>query len=170
MDGEKTKLFVFYLGGSAPGANIEVHDVQFAAVRKPEDAYPIMAEKWYGTRKGLHIDAYGIVDWADGHDVTLSPEKPAGSSRLFFVNMGGYLPGRLREDHQFAFFVAENEEDAKRKARNTLLVDYEHQHKDNLMGVDDCVLIDALEGQYVHLNPNPSGQPVRAIFQGVIWV
>ncbi len=38
-------LLMFYVGGTAPGANIELHDVQFAAADRPEEAYPLLREK-----------------------------------------------------------------------------------------------------------------------------
>ncbi|WP_234395211.1 DUF1543 domain-containing protein [Acetobacter papayae] len=53
------KLYVFYLGGSAPGANLELHDIQFAIGSRPEDTYPTLARHWFGARDTLHIDAYG---------------------------------------------------------------------------------------------------------------
>ncbi|GBR39509.1 DUF1543 domain-containing protein [Komagataeibacter oboediens] len=160
------KLFVFYLGGAAPGANIEVHDVQFAVAEKPEDAWPALARRWYGTRASLHIDAYGIVNWADGFAVSLTAEKPAGGQKLYFVNMGGYAPGALREEHEFTFLVADSAEAAKAKARQTLLPGLGHRHRDNFMEVDDCVPLEQIDGLHIHLTPCPHGTPVTAAWQG----
>ena len=44
-------LLMFYVGGTAPGANIELHDVQFAAADRPEEAYPLLREKWFGDKR-----------------------------------------------------------------------------------------------------------------------
>jgi hypothetical protein len=38
-------LYMFYLGGNAGKSNIEVHDVQFVAAEKPEQAWPLLATK-----------------------------------------------------------------------------------------------------------------------------
>ena len=160
------KLFVFYLGGAAPGANIEVHDVQFAVVEKPQDAWSALAGRWFGTRSSLHIDAYGVVEWADGHSVTVTPEKPDATRKLYFVNMGGYVGGALREEHEFTFLVAETAEEAKAKARRTLLPGCAHRHRDNFMEVDDCVPLEQIDGLYIHLTPQPDGTPVVAAWQG----
>ncbi len=131
--------------------------------RRPTRFWP---RQWFGIRESLHLDAYGILDWADGHRIVLKPEKPAGRKKLFFVNMGGYRPGELREDHQFAFFFTETAEDAKRKAISSLLTDCNHQHRDNLMDVDDCILIEAFRNSCVHLEPAPEGRAFSAAWQG----
>nr|WP_294916308.1 DUF1543 domain-containing protein [uncultured Neokomagataea sp.] len=160
------KLFIFYLGGDAPGANIEVHDVQFAAVERPEEAHPLLIQKWFGTRDSLHLDAYGIVTWADGHTVSIHTTPSTSTDKLYFINMGGYTPGALCEDHAFTFLVASSAQDAKIRAKKLLLTDRTLQHHDNLMDVDDCVLIEELNGCYIHLEPSSNGSPVTAAWQG----
>ncbi|WP_099180999.1 DUF1543 domain-containing protein [Gluconobacter frateurii] len=160
------KLYVFYLGGNAPGANIEVHDVQFAVAEKPEDAYPSLGERWFGIRNSLHVDAYGEVSWADGYAVTLSTTKPTSDKTLYFINMGGYAPDELKEEHAFTFLVASSEAEAKAKAKTCLLVGYDHQHRDNFMEVDDCLPLQQLDGLYITLTPQENGQPVTALWQG----
>lgn len=37
-------LYMFYVGGNAGKSNIEVHDIQFVAARKPNDAWPALRE------------------------------------------------------------------------------------------------------------------------------
>lgn len=94
-------LLMFYVGGTAPGANIELHDVQFAAVDRPEEAYPLLREKWFGDKRKVHVDGYARIDWADGYDVSLESAPFAGEEKLFFVNVGGYRSDELAELHQF---------------------------------------------------------------------
>ncbi|NHN86256.1 DUF1543 domain-containing protein [Acetobacter musti] len=159
-------LFIFYLGGSAPGANIEVHDVQFAVAGKPEDAHPALVKRWFGTRDSLHIDAWGIVDWADGFAVTVAKEKPVSKEKLYFINMGGYDKGALKEEHDFTFLVAATASEAKAKARTLLLPGLSHRHRDNFMEVDDCIPLEQIGGLYIHLTPQQKGKPVSAAWQG----
>ena len=165
-DQNQKQLFIFYLGGSAPGANIEVHDVQFAVAVHPEDVYEALAMRWFGLRESLHIDAYGIVEWADGHRISLHPEPPSSDLRLYFVNMGGYEPGALKEEHEFTFFVAASADDAKARARQILLRGRTHRHRDNFMEVDDCVPLEQFGGLHIHLTPSEDGKPVIAAWQG----
>lgn len=160
------QLFVFYLGGAAPGANIEVHDVQFGVAEKPETVYPALAKRWFGTRNSLHVDAYGVVDWADGFAVTVSPEKSVSHKKLYFVNMGGYAAGALKEEHEFTFLVAETADEAKAKAKKTLMSGYAHLHRDNFMEVDDCIPLEQIDGFHIHLTPQPEGEPAKALWQG----
>ncbi|NHN87492.1 DUF1543 domain-containing protein [Acetobacter sp. LMG 1627] len=160
------KLFVFYLGGSAPGANIEVHDVQFAIAERPEDAHQSLVARWFGTRKSVHIDAYGTVFWADGFAITVSREKPVSGKHLYFLNMGGYEKGMLREEHEFTFLVADTAKEAKAKAKDILLPGRVHRHKDNFMEVDDCIPLEQIDGLYIHLTPCETGSPVVASWQG----
>ena len=84
------KLFAVHLGGTAPGANTELHDVVFATGNAIEDTYEQLLEKWFGSPNGLHIDSWVELDVVDGRRVTLSPEPDTGSEKLFFINLGAY--------------------------------------------------------------------------------
>ncbi|PND33846.1 DUF1543 domain-containing protein [Achromobacter pulmonis] len=157
---------MFYVGGNAGKSNIEVHDVQFAAVQRPEDAWPLLREVWFGDRHKLHVDGYSVITWADGHDIRLLPTPFQGNKQLYFVNAGGYRPDTLVEQHEFGLFVAEDAAQAKRRALDVLLVGAGTRHKDNLSSVDDCVLLGELGGLHVHLRENPLGQPAAPAWQG----
>lgn len=76
-------LYMFYLGGNAGKSNIEVHDIQFVAAEKPEDAWPALRDAWFGDPDKVHIDGYARVVWVDGYTVTLSDTRPADDNRLF---------------------------------------------------------------------------------------
>ncbi len=58
---------------------------------------------------------------------------------MYFVNLGGYDENKLNELHEFALFVASDKNEVKEKAKNSLLKKSIHQHKDNLMEVDNCL-------------------------------
>lgn len=159
-------LFMFYVGGSAGKANIEVHDIQFVAARKPREAWPALREAWFGDADKIHIDGYARITWADGYRVTLSEKPEKSDRRLFFVNVGAYHPASLAERHAFDLFVAKNAREAKAKALATLLPGANHQHKDNLAAVDDCLLLDKIGDWYVTLTPQAEGEPLRPAWQG----
>jgi hypothetical protein len=42
-----SQLFRVYLGGSAPKANIELHDIQFVVGDKIEDTYEQLRNSWF---------------------------------------------------------------------------------------------------------------------------
>ncbi len=159
-------LYLFYVGGNAGKSNIEVHDVQFAAVANVEDAYPLLREAWFGDKDKIHLDGYTTVTWVDGYDITLTSTPSSQAERLYFVNMGGYVADSLAEVHAFDLFVARNAEEAKEKAKKTLLCGMAQQHKDNLKDVDNCLVLSAIGGYHVHLSPNPNGTPAKPLWQG----
>ncbi|MCF6687904.1 DUF1543 domain-containing protein [Raoultella terrigena] len=160
------KLFMFYVGGNAGKSNIEVHDIQFVAAEKPEDAWPALREAWFGDADKIHIDGYSQITWADGYDVVLAKQPPAADVRLFFVNAGGYRPDTLAELHEFDLFAARDAREAKEKALRTLLWGVDQQHKDNLKEVDDCLMLDKVGGWYLHLTPNAAGTTAKPEWQG----
>jgi hypothetical protein len=158
-------LFLVVLGGRAPGVHIELHDVRFVAGHTIEDTLPALRRQWFGRRRGLHIDSWMVVRQVGRHGVRLGREAWDGPERLWFVNVGGYRPERLAEEHAFGLVVAPTASDAKRQALATWLPQAVARHKDDLhplarleaMGpaeaVDDCLPLDAVEGWQVHLFP-----------------
>ncbi|EXU77012.1 DUF1543 domain-containing protein [Erwinia mallotivora] len=160
-------LYIFYLGGNAGKSNIEVHDIQFVAADKPEDAWPALREAWFGDPDKIHIDGYARVRWADGYTISLRATPPDDQAmRLWFVNAGGYHPSSLAELHAFDFFVAKNMKEAKARGLASLLNGALQQHKDNLKDVDDCLLLEKLGNLYIHLTPSESGARFVPEWQG----
>lgn len=160
------KLYMFYVGGNAGKSNIEVHDIQFVVVHQPTDAWPALREAWFGDKDKIHIDGYAIITWVDGYRIELSKEPATHQQKLYFVNVGGYKPSKLAELHEFDLFVANTPAEAKQKAINTLLVDSQQQHKDNLKDVDDCVLLNQVSDYYIHLIEQPNGEHFKPEWQG----
>lgn len=161
-----TTLFMYYIGGRVQGANIELHDIQFAAHTHPQAAFPQLKANWFGDKNRVHVDSYTPCRWADGYDITLHPEPFSGPEKLWFINMGGYLPGNPAEVHQFGLFVAPDVEAAKQRARQALLTHVLQPHHDDLHQIDDCLPLSLLERWYVHLHPNPSGTLAAPLWQG----
>ena len=159
-------LYMFYVGGNAGKSNIEVHDIQFVAAEKPEDAWPALRDAWFGDADKIHIDGYARISWADGYRITLADKPQQNGPRLFFVNAGGYRPDSLAELHEFDLFVAADAREAKARALEKLLTGSLHQHKDNLKDVDDCLLLERLGDFYIHLTPSEEGTPFMPEWQG----
>ena len=147
-----SKLFMICLGGSAPKANIELHDIQFVVADKIEDTYDQLKYNWFGNIQGLHLDSYKEIKGADGHKISLHDEPQNFEKSLYFVNLGGYQKDKLTELHEFALYVAGSENEAKNRAKDCLLNNVLHKHKDNLMEVDGSLNISAVNGKYIHLH------------------
>jgi hypothetical protein len=148
------RLFAVLLGGNcAPRSNTELHDVVFVAGERLEDTYRDLVDLWFGTPEGLHIDSWIALDVADGHRVRLGVEPPEHGKRLYFVNLGAYKPGAFLELHDNAFYVAESPDEAKRRAKRSLLKGMVSVHKDDLFAVDDCLDVGARTGLRIALEP-----------------
>jgi len=146
-----TKLFAVYLGGRAPRANTELHDVVFATGARIEDTYPQLLEKWFGNPVGLHLDSWLELDVVDGWRVGLSVTPAPQAVKLFFVNLGAY-DDRFTELHANGFYVAASPEEAKKRALAQYFTSgFELPHKDDLHDIDDCIALESVEGLRVVL-------------------
>ncbi len=110
------KLFAIYIGGEMAGANIELHDMRFVAAPTITDTYDALRRQWWGTPGSLHIDCWAEIDHADGYDIVLKTEPFEGPERLYYVNLGGYVPGEFLERHRNLFIVADTVARAKSHA------------------------------------------------------
>jgi hypothetical protein len=154
------RLFAVYLGGKAPKANTELHDVVFVVGPSIEATYHRLMDKWFGDPLRLHIDSWMELGVVDGYRVTLRPEPPSGPERLYFINLGAYRPGEFTELHAIAFLVASDEQTVKERAKRDLLLGMDSVHKDDLYDVDDCLEVAEVDGQHIHLEATTETEPL----------
>lgn len=145
-------LYMISLGGKVSGANIEVHDVQFAVADHIDNTINLVKSSWYGVEEKLHMDSYTKIKGADGYEVKLVKEKPSGNRKLFFVHLGGYDKDMTQELHQVAFFVAETAQEAKHKALKEIEMFKEEGHIDQVVDVEACLLHREGEKYYIALD------------------
>ncbi len=158
----KPALFAVYLGGHAPRASIEVHDVVFVVASSLQDAYPQLLDRWFGSPDGLHIDAWMKLEQVDGYTITLSSEKPVNqSASLYFVNLGAYHADYAGEIHNSTFMVDVSARAVKTRAKLTLIQDAKEIHTDDLFEVDDCMHINEVSGYHLQLTPTEKVQPLQ---------
>jgi Domain of Unknown Function (DUF1543) len=155
------KLFAVYLGGRAARCNTELHDVVFIAGESIQASYEQLMDKWFGDPLRLHIDSWVELRVADGHRISLHSDPPAPGKKLYFINLGAYLPGQFTELHASAFIVAMNEADVKKRAKADLLRGTQSVHTDDLYDIDDCLEIAEVDGQHIHLEPVPGAVPLQ---------
>ena len=145
-------LFVVMLGGKHPRAKIEVHDVVFAAADTLQASYAQLRDGWFGSPKGVHIDAWMAVDGVDGWKVELSHLAPhADAPHLYFINLGGYKANSFGEAHHYLLVVARSKKEAMSKGKQQMLRQWSQAHTDAVLEVDDCLPIDLVDGRYIHL-------------------
>jgi hypothetical protein len=147
------KLLAVYLGGRAPRCNTELHDVVFVVGESIEACYERLMDKWFGNPLRLHIDSWMELRLVDGHRISLKPTSNAGAKKLYFINLGAYLPGQFTELHANAFVIAASEAEVKQRAKAELLRGTQSVHTDDLYDVDDCLEIVEVDGHHIHLEP-----------------
>ncbi|MDR3505067.1 MAG: DUF1543 domain-containing protein [Acidocella sp.] len=158
------KLFMFAIGGDYRDSNVELHDVRFATGETEADCYPELHRQWWGDPQSLHLDAWGELAQADGHDILISDQPAeAGHAKLFFVNLGGYDGKEFGELHKNLLLVAE---DAKAAVALALrqVQGWSEPHKDGVFEVDKVLDLSAdLARRNLHLHLRPAGveQPFR---------
>jgi hypothetical protein len=152
------KLFAVYLGGRAPKCNTELHDVLFVVGDSVEATYDRLMDKWFGDPLRLHLDSWVELRIVDGFRITLVPAPRAGRKKLYFINLGAYLPGQFTELHANAFVVAEGEAEVKARAKRELLRGTQSVHTDDLYDIDDCLEIAEVDGHHLQLEPTEETQ------------
>jgi len=172
--GMRKQLFLVYLGGSASGANIELHDIRFVIAEQIEQAFPALKQQWFGDKSSVHMDSYVALHHVDGYRIVVrstdTDAKNNNGLKLYFVNFGGYFPGKLAEYHDFTVVVASSSEAAKQQAKAKVysggLAGAEQFHKDDLLAVDDCLAVDLIDGYRIDLEQDGIQQPLEPDWMG----
>ncbi|MBZ4188164.1 DUF1543 domain-containing protein [Niabella beijingensis] len=141
---EPHKLFFLLLGCTPPGRHTEQHDVFFCIGRSLSETVPLIQAFWPEAAGGIHIDAWREVTAVDGYRIRVTERTGAElrKDQLFFINLGGYLPGVFEEYHHKTLIVAQSMGAAVQQARQTAFYkDYNAaanavSHVDNKYGVD----------------------------------
>jgi len=137
------KLFMILLGCKPKGRHTEQHDIFFTIGKSIKEIIPHIEQFWKDGGK-IHIDAWREVTEVDGNTVNVVKKTTADnivSSKLFFLNLGGYKPGEFEEYHYKMLAVAEKKSDAIKQAKATAF--YKHtgfkgaaSHIDDKYGID----------------------------------
>lgn len=154
------KLFAVYLGGRAPKCNTELHDVVFAVGDSIEATYDTLMDKWFGDPLRLHLDSWMELQVIDGYRIKLSREKSGNSRKLYFINLGAYLPGQFTELHANAFVIAGSDQEVKSRAKKELLRGTQSVHTDDLYDIDDCLEIAEVDSYHIHLEETAESAPL----------
>lgn len=149
---------MIYVGGKTEKSNIEVHDLRFSVGEKIEDCYEDLRRDWWGIPESLHIDCWGILNHADGFNISLGNQNINQPEKLYFLNLGGYDPKEFTELHKNVLIVAETESKAKVKALKQIL-DWQAHHKDHQIDIEQTICLTDLmikERLYIHLEKSSS--------------
>ncbi len=132
----------------------------FVAGARIEDCYDQILDKWFGNPERVHLDSWMALEVVDGWRIGLSPTPHPGPEKLFFVNLGAY-DDKFTELHAIGFYVAQDEAEAKRRAKSELLKGATTVHKDDLHAVDDCIALGRVQDLHVTLTQTGESAPLR---------
>ena len=144
-------LFIVVLGGRSLKSNIEIHDVRWVIGESLEDTFPELRNQWLGNIKGLHIDSYKRIEYVDGYKIAISKcnnnnffNKKKEEESLWFINLGGYDPYKMYEEHAFTLVVAKRAIEAKKKAKEKWISNLKNKHNDDISGIKNFKQVDDL--------------------------
>ena len=163
-------LWAFVVGGSVRGANTELHDVRFAVAETAEAWIPSLKAQWWGEPRSLHLDAWGRLDWADGHriEIVASDESVKDGPKLWLANMGGYVPGEFGEAHRNLFLVAHDATEAKARGLAACR-DYRSPHRDYTHDVDSLIAVQDTLVERWRLRLVPDATKTAFVFETGYW-
>ena len=122
------KLFMLKIGARPQGRLIEQHDVMFVIANSLSETIESVNQHWPEVKNNWHLDAWREVKRVGDYQILLSTDSLSkdGLSKdnaladdrvdnkldnhgkqLYFVNLGGYLPGQFEEFHYKTLMVAE---------------------------------------------------------------
>ncbi len=171
---DQLKLFMILVGCKPPGRHTEQHDVFFSIGNDLKELVPQLQTFWKDSGE-MHIDAWREVTTVDGHAVTIQPKASGtaaeSTSKIFFLNLGGYKPGEFEEFHYKLLSVGPDKAAAIRTAKQTAF--YKHtgfkgaeSHVDDKYGIDvddlyavEDILPDAIKALY-QIQLLPTNSPV----------
>ena len=127
------KLFMLKIGARPQGRLIEQHDVMFVIANSLGETIESVNQHWPAVKNNWHLDAWREVKRVGDYQILLSKESlskdglskdnaladniladdrvdnklDSQGKQLYFVNLGGYLPGQFEEFHYKTLVVAE---------------------------------------------------------------
>ena len=123
-------LFMVQLGGRPKGRLIEQHDMFFGVADELIELIPAINEHWPEVKNKWHVDSYRAVtrvggyriDWVSQDESDSANENQADDAtnlKLFFINLGGYLPDDFEEYHHKLLIVAPTQAEAIKQAKQS---------------------------------------------------
>ena len=87
---------------------------------------------------------------------------------LWFVNLGGYNPKKMYEEHEFNLIVAKKAIEAKKKAKKSWESNLKNKHNDNSSGINYLEQVDDLQpvkikNWEINLIPDPKERNEKLI-------
>ena len=123
-------LFMVQLGGRPKGRLIEQHDMFFGVANELVELIPAINEHWPEVNNKWHVDSYRAVTRVGGYRIDWVATAKSDSAnenqaenvtnlKLFFINLGGYLPDDFEEYHHKLLIIAPTQAEAIKQAKQS---------------------------------------------------
>ncbi len=143
---ENLNLFVVLLGGYNPGDMLESHNLFIGVGKDMESMKSQMKKSW---KYATHVDAYMILNHADGFNIKIKEGKPYEKKfpALVIGNIGYYRDGYFTEFHNLIPFVLIDETDSifEKLNRNPEFSEGQALSKEARSHLDDKHVISAFD-------------------------
>ena len=143
MKEPELKLFMVLLGANPKGRIVEQHDYFFGVASSLKELVPAIRSSWPEAGHTIHVDGWREITCVDGYKITvvLNDATDKGDNRLFFINLGGYQTGDLKETHHILLTVQHDRLPAIKESMRTIFyksnsIKGAHAHIDEKFGVD----------------------------------
>lgn len=161
------KLFAVYLGGKAPGANVEVHDVVFVIGKDIKSTFSDLKAKWFGNPNSVHVDSYIELGEIGKYKVSVSSKESLSPFNLYFLNIGYYQNNIFGEQHNFHFIISKSISDAKQDAKQLFSKTPISPHVDNLIDIDSLIKVKKVDDYYINIVEKSTSSEI--IVNNVYW-
>jgi len=144
MDEQQPKLYMLLLGSKAPKRNVEQHDYFFGIAHSLKALIPGIKAFWPEAGASIHIDGWREVNKVDNYEINIKlrdSRATLSAHKLFFINLGGYQPGQLYEQHYIVLSVHDERAKAIQEAKKTVFfktnsIKGANAHIDEKYGID----------------------------------
>jgi hypothetical protein len=143
MNEPELKLFLVLLGANPTGRIVEQHDYFFGIAASLKALVPAIKASWPESGNTIHIDGWREVHLVDGFEIKViaKSQRKKSDKRLFFINLGGYQSGDLKETHHIMLTVQDDRLPAIKESMKTVFYKTNsakgaHAHIDEKFGVD----------------------------------
>ena len=97
----------------------------------------------------MHIDSYKKIKYLEGYKINLRNvenlkinNKSNNKKNLWLVNIGGYDPSSMQENHKFRLVIATNKLEAKNIDKSKWIVGCKKKHKDDISPIETLISCD----------------------------
>jgi hypothetical protein len=168
MKESELKLFMVLLGANPKGRIVEQHDYFFGVAASLKELVPAIKLSWPEAGNTIHVDGWREINCVDDYSIKVAAKHQGEKSlkRLFFINLGGYQTGDLKETHHIMLTVQDDRSPAIKESMKTLFyksnsIKGAHAHIDEKFGVDvddihrieDVLSADVKDNYHIMITP-----------------